>query len=104
MAKSDPQDTRHTHSKRGNKWSDKTIEVTVRFWTDGIAEKGTVIQRNAWDSGTVSMKQNKLHWIRPSAAKPFNSILELPSVLAEVLAAQKIVLHPGKKLQKIFKT
>lgn len=104
MAKSDPQDTRSVRSKSGKKWGDSTIEVTVRFWTDGISKhKRSVIQKNAWDFGAVYMKKNRLHFIRPSRPKPFNSLLDLSSAIAKVLEEQGVVIHPGPKLQKILK-
>jgi len=85
--------------KRGN----KTIEVSIRFWTDGIGPKGTVIQKHAWDSGVISMKKNGLHWIKPRAPRPFNSILDLTSVLAKVLQDHEVVLSPNVKLSKVIK-
>jgi len=86
-----------------DKRGDRTIEVSIRFWTDKITTKGAVIQKHAWDSGTITMKRNSLHCIRPKTSKPFNSILDLPSVLAKVLEEHEIALHPSSKTRKVVK-
>ena len=86
-----------------SKLGDRTIEVSIRFWTDKITKKGAVVQKHAWDSGTITMKKNGLHWIKPRGAKPFNSILDLQAVLVKVLEEHEIVLHPNAKTSKVIK-
>lgn len=38
---------------REAKWGSRMIEVKVRFWTDKLAMKGSVIPKHAWSSGVV---------------------------------------------------
>ena len=43
---------------------DRTIELRVRFWTNGIASaEGKIVPRHAWDSGTVEVRSNESHGI-----------------------------------------
>lgn len=61
-----------------------------------------IVPKHCWDHGVVLMDSNKDHGISPASPKPFNSILEMPSVLAKVLAEHGVKLHPGNKLSKIL--
>jgi hypothetical protein len=86
------------------KHGDKMIELRVRFFTNGIARaKGKIVMKNAWDGGFVAMDSNESHGISPKPPKPFNSILQLQAVIADVLTDHSIVLHRGQKLRKLFK-
>lgn len=82
---------------------EKMIEVKIRFWTDDIAEKGHVVQREAWTSGVVRMEANQTHGIKPLKPKAFNSLMEIPAVIEEVLIQHGIVLYPAKKAKKYLK-
>ncbi len=94
-----------TPDARVAKYGEKMIEVRIRFWTDGIADKkDTVIPKHAWDSGVVVMDGNKTHGISPASPQPFNQILDLTSVLSKVLVQHGVTLHTGRKLRKLIKT
>jgi hypothetical protein len=97
MSTIDPTEARA--AEHGN----KMIEVRVRFWTDGIAPKGSIFPKHAWDSGVVTMDGNKSHGIVPKSPAPFNSILELQAILAKVLVAHDVTLRPHRKSKKLFK-
>jgi hypothetical protein len=85
------------------KQGEKTIEVTIRFWTDGITtKKNSIIPKHAWDYGAIYLHQNGTHGIKPASPKPFNSILDLTSVLSQVLVQHGITLHGGRKLRKLI--
>ena len=92
-----------TPTARLTKHGEKMIEIRIRFWTDALATKGSVIPKHAWDSGVVSMKANKSHGIAPATPKPFNSISELSSKVAEVLTDHDITLHASPKTKKLIK-
>ena len=82
---------------------EKTLEVTIRFWTDQIATKKNFIDpKHAWDFGVIYMHQNDTHGIEPASPKPFNSILDLTSVLSQVLVQHGIKLHRGEKLRNLI--
>jgi len=80
---------------------EKMIEVKLRFWTNDIAEgKGKVIPKHAQTSGVVRIERNKSHGIEPSKPQPFHSLLDVGAVIEKVLIEHRIVLHPGRKMQK----
>ena len=83
------------------KHGEKMIEVRVRFWTNNLVKKHKLMPRHAWDNGTVGMDSNKSHRIQPKSPMPFNSLLDLPSVLAKVLVQHGVTLHAGRKLRKL---
>jgi hypothetical protein len=92
-------------SARGARYGDKMIEARVRFWTDGLApQKGDVIPKNAWDSGMVAMDSNVSHGIASGTPQPFNSILDLQSVIAEVLVKNGVTLHPNRKSRRLIRS
>ena len=83
------------------KFGEKMIEVRVRFWTDSLAsETGKVIPRQGWCGGVVRISRNKAHGITPESPIPFNSLMEIPSVIEKVLINHSIKLHTGNKMKK----
>ncbi len=85
------------------KHGEKMIEVRVRFFTDQIAgKKNYIIPKHAWDSGFVDMANNKTHGITAATPQPFNSILDLQSVVAKVLVEHAVTLHANTKLGKLI--
>ena len=83
------------------KYGDKMIELTIRFWTDSIAEaEGKVRPKHAWAAGVVSMQANKSHGIAPIKPIPFHTLMDLPAVIEKVVMQAGIQLHPGRKMQK----
>lgn len=82
----------------------KMIEIKLRFWTNDIAEdKGKVIPKHAWSSGVVRIEKNASHGIKPGNPKPFESLLDVGSVIEKVLLEQNIVLHPSNRMRKYIK-
>jgi hypothetical protein len=93
----------NTPTARVAKHGDKMIEIRVRFWTDGISDQqDTVIPKHAWDSGVVVMDGNRSHGITPASPQPFNSILDLISVLGKVLVDHGVTLHTNRKSRKLI--
>ena len=85
-------------------YGERMIEIKVRFWTDNIAEsKGKIRPKHAWSSGVVRVERNESHGIIPNGPVPFNSLMDLTSVIEKVLLAQGITLHPSLKMQRYFK-
>src|SRR4051812_10170232 len=82
-------------------WGSRMIEVRVRFFTNGIAErKGQVRPRHGWTSGMIRMERNDAHGISGGDPLPFNSLLELPAVIEKLLIREKIKLHPSDKTRR----
>jgi hypothetical protein len=81
----------------------KMIELKIRFWTNSIAnEKGSIRPGHAWSSGIVRMQKNRAHGIAPGDPLPFNSLLDLPSVIEQALVGSAIKLHPSRKMKRYF--
>ena len=80
---------------------EKMIEVKIRFWTDKIADaKDEIVPRHAWASGVVRMEANESHGISPANPVPFNSLLDLPAVIEEVLIAHDVKLIVNRRMRK----
>lgn len=80
---------------------ERMIEVKVRFWTNNIVKgKGRVVPGEAWSNGVVRMERNTVHEIEPRPPRPFQSLMDLPSVLEKVLIEHGIVLHPSRRARK----
>ena len=77
------------------KYGDKTIALTVYFFTNDIAtEKDNIVPKHAWTSGEVVLKSNPSHGIKTGPKSHFHSLLGLPQAIEEVLIDGKIILHP----------
>ncbi len=80
----------------------KTIEVTLRFWTNDIAEgEGKIQPKECWDAGTLNLSTNRLHNIEYDH-QPFNSLLSLLSGLEDLLIRNGIHLRHGNRSYKLF--
>jgi hypothetical protein len=82
---------------------DKTFELTIRFFTDDIAEEGKIMPKHGWTNGAVRMSSNPLHRLKPKGGRPFNSLMELPGVIEKVLIENGIVLHASRKTCKLIR-
>jgi hypothetical protein len=82
------------------------IEVKIRFWTDGISRKPgkMIIPKHAWTSGVVRMQGNEAHGIVSAKPKPFNSLLDLGTVIEQTLKRHGIVLHVSRGMKKYMST
>ena len=97
MADEDYRDSGEREAKHGQ----KMISVNVRFWTDELAsEEGKIIPKNAWVHGVVRLETNASHGIEPSRPIPFNSLMELPLAIEELLIREGIVLHPNSRMKR----
>jgi len=72
----------------------KMVEITIKFWTDGLAEtEDKVLPKHMHNSGNIRLAANKTHGIAAEKPTVFNSITELPAKIEELLAHHKIVVH-----------
>jgi hypothetical protein len=78
---------------------ERTLEVTIRFWTNNIP---TPKPKHAWPGGTVEMKRNETHGIKPKAPRHFNSPMDLPGVIERVLVDHGVVLHLNKRMRRYW--
>lgn len=82
---------------------EKMVEVKIRFWTDKLADGGRIRPKHAWTSGVVRMESNPSHGISPMNPRPFNSLLDVGSVIEQVLIQHGIVLHVSAHMKKYTK-
>lgn len=83
-----PKETSPPHGER-------TIEVTLRFWTDRIADKeGHVIPGFCWEGCFVSVPSQPSHGIKTTAPMMSNHFGELVSTVQAALdeAGVKVLL------------
>jgi hypothetical protein len=87
------------------KQGQRMIELKVRFWTNGIADgKGKVIPKEGWTSGVVRMTPNDSHSIKASRPIPFDSLMQLTTVIERMLVREGITLHADKRTRKYVKS
>lgn len=92
------------HAQRAAPIGERMIEVKVRFWTDKIAGKsGQIIPKVAWTSGVVRLERNESHGIKPGNPIPFNSLMEINSIIEKALIAHDIELKPSRRMRRYIK-
>jgi hypothetical protein len=78
---------------------EKMIEIRVRLWTNDIAKgEGKVVPKHAWSSGVVLMQRNETHGITPKNPRPFRSLMQLGTVIEDVLKSHQVMLHPSDRM------
>lgn len=82
---------------------EKMIQIKVRLRTNGIAQSGKIRQKHGWTCGTIGIEKNSSHAIGPSSDIPFNSLLELPSRIEQLLIREGITIYPNQKMRKYIK-
>ena len=83
------------------KHGEKTIALTVYFFTDEIAtEKGKIVPKHAWTSGTVALRSNRSHGIKSGVEHHFDSLLEVGKAIEDALIEGEIILHPTGNMKK----
>jgi hypothetical protein len=86
-----------TEAKHGK----KMIEVSLRFWTNGIAKsKGEIVPKHAWAAGVVRVQGNESHGIISGNPRPFHSLLDVGAVVETVLLNHNITLHRSRRMKK----
>jgi hypothetical protein len=83
------------------KHGEKMIEVKIKFWTNGIANReGYIMPKHAWGSGVVYMERNESHGIIPRNPRHFHSLMDISSVIEKVLIQHEITLNKGRVMEK----
>ena len=76
---------------------DKTVKLSVDFFTDNIAAGDKTRQCHAWTVGAVNVPANKGHGIKSGVSVQFNSLPELGSAIERALAQAGVTLHEKTK-------
>jgi hypothetical protein len=71
-------------------YGEKTVLMTVRFFTSDLAGPGLIRPRHVWDQGFIRVMPNEAHGIA-DFKKPFHGMTELR--LEDVLAEAGITVH-----------
>jgi hypothetical protein len=83
---------------------EKMLEVKVRFFTNAISGKpGTVIPAHGMTKGFVRMDHNEAHGIRGGRPRPFNSLMEIPAAIEQVLIDNRVQLYAAAKTGKYIR-
>jgi len=92
-----------TVGERAAKQGEKTIRVSLKFWTDGIASgDGHVVPGYCWEGGFANVESNKTHDLKAGQPVPFNTLDELVPTLVSILdsAGVKVLLNPRKRSRR----
>ena len=89
-----------TDTPRKARHGEKMIEVRLRFFTNSIAGEGEILPKHAWTNGMSNMQRNATPDIVPGEWLPFNSLMEIPTVIERLLLKQGIELHLTHKMSK----
>jgi len=80
------------------------ITFSVRFFTNGLAgKKGEVLPKNAWTSGNIQIDTNSAHGIKAGDPTMFHSLMEIPSVIEQIIIEKGVVLHLDRSMKKYIK-
>lgn len=78
------------------------IEIRVRFWTNGIAErKGYVLPRHCRAAGTVHVTTNETHGLKDEHNLKFNSMAELPAAIEKLMIGAGIKMRRSRREKKL---
>jgi hypothetical protein len=81
------------------KQGEKTIILTVGFFTNKLAGKGKILPRHCSANGAIQVRRNKAHDISPRKnGQPFHSLLEIGPAIEKILKEHGIVLHPSREM------
>ena len=65
---------------------ERTIEVRLRFWTDGIASKdGHLLTGFCWEYGKAYVIANPTHGLKAGDQIDFKNLSDLPQAVARAL-------------------
>jgi hypothetical protein len=79
------------------KQGDKTIKVTVYFWTDQLEICGIVNPKAAWAYGVVVAKSNKSRDIKAVKYRHFHKLEDIPSAIRKALKDSGVTLYKPKE-------
>lgn len=72
--------------------NNKTIGISVRFWTNGLEIKNNLNRiHSCWDSGVVTIEANSEKGIKSQSPLPFNNMDDLPKAIHAVLRKAKVI-------------
>jgi hypothetical protein len=95
-----PTTTETTEREAQAQHGQKMIEITLRFWTDDIAQPGHILPKHCHGYGVAKLSPNPSHGIVHARPTPFNSLSEIPRVIEELFIDHGINVHPDSRMRK----
>lgn len=87
---------------RKPKYGKKTIELTVRFWTNDISDKEDhIVPKVCWEHGMITLKKNETHGLEVRK-RAFKSIAHLSRAVEELLKASKVKVLHGRYTKPLY--
>ncbi len=81
---------------------ERTIELTIYFFTNKLAKNGHVRPKHAHGDGMVRLASNPTHGIAKSGAPvPFHSVAEISVAVEKVLSREGIRIHPSARMRYV---
>lgn len=81
----------------------KTIKVTIYFFTDDIAPEGEINPGHGWAQGTVHVRSNPAHGIKDTS-RNFNRMSEIQPLIEEALAESGVTLQLSAESKRLYKS
>jgi hypothetical protein len=80
----------------------KTIGVTVYFFTDDNPGDPGQTSREAWAQGQVAVQANGRHGIKSGSEVMFNRMADLPGAIEDALAGAGVTLRLTPRAAKLY--
>ena len=81
----------------------KTIAVTVYFFTDDLAEDPAQTTPRAWAQGQVAVQANGRHGIRSGSQVMFNRMAELAGAVEDALTEAGVTLRLTPRADRLYR-
>ncbi len=88
--------------KRILKKDNKTIAITLRFWTNNVEIKeGGVSRTTAWDSGVAIMEKNDTKGIK-HMVEPFDCPEDIAPLIKELFRKNKVYVVSNNRRPRVL--
>ena len=81
---------------------ERTIELSLRFFTNVGAEKGKVIPKHAYAAGLVGLVPNETHGIDCRDPVFFHTPFDLLHAIEKLLVKNGITLHTPERMERYW--
>ncbi|MBL7151893.1 MAG: hypothetical protein ISS89_04840 [Candidatus Omnitrophica bacterium] len=86
------------------KRDNRTIGVTLRFWTDSVTLESPKGKRRTvcWDSGVAKIEANRSKDIEGIHPQPFQCLEDIVPLIKEIMRKQKIMMVSDNRRPRIM--
>ena len=78
----------------------KTLGITLRFWTNDLEVANKKKVNSCWDSGMALVEANKSKGIS-AGSEPFNKFTEIEKAIEKLLRKQNIYMVKGSRTGRL---